>query len=83
MILVDDLLITPFLSILDIVQTMALNELYDLEQLQDDRKENQLLFEIGERDRETYERRKAELEAQIEAARRVRSQVQGRFEIKR
>lgn len=81
MLLVDDLLVKPFLSILDIVQTMALNELFDVAEIKDDIKENRLLFEIGERDREAYDRRKRELENRLELAGEIRKQMSGRVEV--
>lgn len=83
MLLVDDLLVKPFVSLLGILQNMALNELYDIEALQDDLKENQLLYEIGEIDDEEYRRRKEELEAEIELARELQSQLSGKVEVKR
>ncbi|MFT4890101.1 MAG: hypothetical protein ACI9YT_001014 [Halobacteriales archaeon] len=82
MLLVDDLLVRPFMSILETLQTMALKEMYDIESLQDDLKENRLLFEIGERSKAEYERRKAELEAEIETAEAVQERMNGRIEVK-
>ncbi|MFQ3295662.1 MAG: hypothetical protein ACI9EZ_001223 [Halobacteriales archaeon] len=82
MLLVDDLLVRPFVSILETLQTLALQEMYDMESLQDDLKENRLLFEVGERSKEEYERRKAELEAEIEMAEAVQKQMNGRIEVK-
>jgi hypothetical protein len=75
MILADDLLIKPFFSMLDIVHSMVLDELYDVESLQDELKENQLLYELGERPADAYERRKAELERELDAARNVREKL--------
>jgi hypothetical protein len=83
MLVVDDLLVKPFVSLLDILQGVAIQEMYDVDELQDELKENQLLFEIGERDQETYERRREELERQIRIAREVRKQLRGRYEVKR
>jgi hypothetical protein len=82
MIVVDDLLVRPFVSLLGILRSVALNELYDVEELRDELKENQLLYEIGERTQEEYERRKNEIELRIALAEQVRSQVRGRVEIK-
>ena len=52
MFIVDDLLVRPFVSLLNVVQAMAVEELYDTEAIRDDIKENRLLFEVGERSRE-------------------------------
>lgn len=82
MFLLDDLLVSPFFSLLDILQTMALNEMYDTESLRDELKENRLLYELGERSRERYERRKQELEAQLEMAEQIQSQMRNRMEVK-
>ncbi|MFA9517155.1 gas vesicle protein GvpG [Halopenitus sp. H-Gu1] len=83
MFLVDDLLVNPFLSLLDILQTMALDEMYDMEAIQDDIKENRLLYEIGERSKEEYEERKQELEAQVEMAEQIQAQMRNQMEVKR
>jgi ABC-type uncharacterized transport system ATPase subunit len=83
MFLVDDLLVKPFLSLLDILHTMALDEMYDTEMIRDDIKENQLLYEIGERSREEYQEHKQELEAQLEMAEQIQSQMRDRMEVKR
>jgi ABC-type uncharacterized transport system ATPase subunit len=83
MFLVDDLLVKPFLSVLDILQTMALDEMYDAETIRDDIKENQLLYEIGERSKEEYQKHKQELEAQLEMAEQIQSQMRERMEVKR
>ncbi|MFB6206068.1 MAG: gas vesicle protein GvpG [Haloglomus sp.] len=77
MILVDDLLVKPFVSLLDILHAMVLEELYDVDEIHDDIKENQLLYELGERPREEYERRKAELEAKLQAAEEVHEKLLG------
>ncbi|QIB75679.1 protein gvpG [Halogeometricum borinquense] len=82
MFLLDDLLVNPFLSLVDILHTMALDEMYDTEAIQDDIKENRLLYEIGERSKEEYQQRKEELEAQLDTAKQVKSQMRGRVEIK-
>lgn len=83
MILLDDLLIKPFVGLLDTLRTTALNELYDVDALRDELKENQLLFEIGERSEAEYEERRAELEAELAAAERVRAEIGDRVEVKR
>lgn len=83
MILLDDLLVKPFIGLLDTLRTTALNELYDVDAIRDDIKENQLLYEIGERPREEYERRREELEAELAAAERIRAEIGDRVEVKR
>ena len=84
MILVDDLLLKPFVSLLDVLHSMALDELYDVAAIQDDIKENQLLYELGERSEWEYERRKADLESQLEVARDVHDRLRnGKVEVKR
>ncbi|WP_226007123.1 gas vesicle protein GvpF [Natrinema salinisoli] len=84
MFIIDDLLFRPFVGIIDALHTIALDELYDVEALEDERKENQLLYELGERSEEEYRRRKEELEAELETAREVHEQLSsGRVEVKR
>ena len=83
MFVVDDLLVRPFVSLLNVVHAMAIEELYDTEAIRDDIKENRLLFEIGERSREAYEERRAELERQLDVAEQARENLQGKVEIKR
>jgi Gas vesicle protein G. len=80
--IVDDILVKPFVSVLDILHTMALNEMYDTAAIRDDLKENQLLYEVGERSEATYEERKRELELQLEMAEQIQSQMSGRIEVK-
>ena len=82
MFLVDDLLVKPFLSLLDILHTMALDEMYDTDAIQDDIKENRLLYEVGERSEEEYQQRKQELETQLEMAQQIQEQMRGRMEVK-
>ena len=84
MFVLDDLLIRPLVSIVDVLQTMALSEMYDVGAIQDELKENQLLYEIGERPREEYEERKRELEEELELAERVHEELSsGKVEVKR
>ncbi|WP_049926878.1 gas vesicle protein GvpF [Halopiger goleimassiliensis] len=84
MFILDDLLFRPFVDIVDTIHTMALHELYDVEAIQDDLKENQLLYEIGDRSESEYRRRKEELEAELEIARDVHERfASGRVEVKR
>ncbi|RQG95921.1 gas vesicle protein GvpF [Natrarchaeobius chitinivorans] len=83
MFVLDDLLFRPFVGIVDAIHTIALDELYDVEGLEDDLKENQLLYELGERSEAEYRRRKAELEAELEIAREVHERLaSGRVEVK-
>ncbi|WP_247001166.1 gas vesicle protein GvpF [Halosolutus gelatinilyticus] len=84
MFVLDDLLFRPIVGIVDTLHTMALDELYDIEALEDDLKENQLLYEIGDRSEEEYRRRKEELEEEIEIAREIHEQLaSGRVEVKK
>ncbi len=83
MIVIDDLLIRPFLGLLDIIHTLALHETYDIEQIQDELKETTLLYEIGELDEETYEHRKTELENELAFAERIHEELaSGKIEVK-
>lgn len=82
MLLVDDFLIKPFFSILDILHSMALREVYDVASLKEDLKENQLLFELNDRTKEEYEARKQELESELDLAEAVHEQISGRVEVK-
>lgn len=75
MFLVDDLLVRPFLSILDAIHTLALNERYDIEEIQNQMKENRLLYELGERSETEYRRRKRELEEELELAETAHEQL--------
>ncbi|MFC3958718.1 gas vesicle protein GvpG [Halovivax cerinus] len=84
MIVVDDLLFRPIVSIANALHATALDELYDVEEIQDDIAENRLLFELGERSREEYERNRAALEAELDVAEEVRDWLSsGRVEVKR
>ncbi|MWV39695.1 MULTISPECIES: gas vesicle protein GvpF [Natrialba] len=83
MFVLDDLLFRPFVGIVDAIHTIALDELYDVDGLEDELKENQLLYELGERSEEEYRRRKAELEDELEIAREVHERLaSGRVEVK-
>lgn len=75
MFIVDDLLFQPFISILDAIHTLAVTELYDIEGIQNELKENQLLFELGERSESEYTERKAELESELETAELAHEQL--------
>lgn len=83
MLVIDDLLVRPFVSLLDILQTMALEEMYDIDRIRDDLKETQLLYEIGELDEEEYRRRRTDLEEQLELAEQVHEDLtSGKIEVK-
>lgn len=75
MFIVDDVLIRPFASILDAIHTLAVSEMYDIEGIQNDLKENQLLYELGERSESEYIERKSELEAELETAELAHEQL--------
>jgi len=81
MLVVDDLLVQPFFSLIEILQTMALNEMYDIPSIRDEIKENQLLYEIGERSEAEYRERKEALETELALAKQVQTQVQDRVEV--
>jgi ABC-type uncharacterized transport system ATPase subunit len=81
MLVVDDLLVQPFFSLIEILQTMALNEMYDIPSIRDEIKENQLLYEIGERSEAEYRERKEALETELALAEQVQTQVQDRVEV--
>lgn len=83
MFLLDDLLARPFVSLLDIIHAMAVEEMYDTEAIRSELKENQLLYELGERDREEYKRRKQALERQLELAEQAKENLSGKVEVKR
>ncbi|ADD03926.1 gas-vesicle-associated protein GvpG [Natrialba magadii ATCC 43099] len=84
MFILDDLLFRPFVGIIDALHSLALEELYDVEALEDERKENQLLYELGERSEEEYLERKEVIEEELEIAREVHEQLgSGRVEVKR
>jgi len=79
--LIDDLLVRPLVGFIGILHEMAIKEMHDVEAIRDDLKENRLLYEIGERPEDEYERRKEKLEAQLEEAREVREHLRGRAEV--
>ncbi|NGM69020.1 protein gvpG [Natronolimnobius sp. AArcel1] len=83
MFVLDDLLFRPFVGIVDTLHTMALSEMYDIEALEADLKENQLLYELGELSETEYRERKEELEEEIEIAQDVHERLtSGRVEVK-
>ena len=83
MLLVDDLLLKPFVSLLNTLHSMAIQEMYDVGAIRDDLKENQLLYELGERSEEAYRERRADLEAQLDVAEAAHERLSGRVEVKR
>ncbi|OLZ40710.1 protein gvpG [Natrinema saccharevitans] len=83
MFVLDDLLFRPLVGIVNALHSIALDELYDIESLEAQLKENQLLYELGERDEDEYRRRKERLEADLEVARDVHERLSsGRVEVK-
>lgn len=83
MFIIDDLLVRPFINIVDAIHTLALDELYDVEAIEDELKENQLLFELGERSETEYRQRKEALEEELAIAREVQEEFSsGRIEVK-
>lgn len=78
MIVVDDLLVRPLVGILDAIHALALAELYDVEEIENEMKENQLLYELGERPAPEYERRREELEEQLEVAEMAHEQLRNK-----
>ena len=75
MIVLDDLLFRPLVTIADSIHTLALAELYDVTELENELKENQLLYELGERSEAAYTVRKQELEEELEIAEAVHEQL--------
>ncbi|WP_254863318.1 gas vesicle protein GvpG [Halovivax gelatinilyticus] len=83
MIVVDDLLFRPIVGVANALRAAALDELYDVEAIQDEIAENRLLYELGERSDEEYERTREELEAELDVALEVREWLSGgRVEVK-
>ena len=76
MFIIDDLLLRPLVGLLDTLHTLAMDE--RREELEDALKENRLLYEIGEIDREEYERYRDILEAELELAEEAHEQLQRR-----
>jgi len=83
MLLLDDLLVRPFVSILEAIHSMAISERYDTTELKNRIKENRLLYELGERSRSEYEQRNSRLRTQLEIAREAREQTRGKVEVMR
>lgn len=80
-ILLDDLLIRPIVGFLDILHDMSIKEMYDIEDIQSQLKENRLLYEMGERPEDEFRRRKEELEAQLAEAQEAREKLHGKAEV--
>ncbi|MFC6964286.1 gas vesicle protein GvpG [Halocatena marina] len=80
--IIDDLLFRPFVTLADIIRSTAIDELYDIDEIQDDIKENRLLYEIGERSREEYDQRRVELERQLDVAEQARKTISGKVKVK-
>ncbi|WP_331236526.1 gas vesicle protein GvpG [Natronorarus salvus] len=78
MFLLDDLFVRPFVSVLDALHAMALEELYDVGGIRDELKENQLLYEIGEIDEERYRERKEALREELRVAEAVHDQLRNK-----
>lgn len=84
MFVLDDLLVRPFVGLLDVLHTMALDEQYDTAAIKDDIKENRLLYELGELSEAEYERRDERLREELEFAERVHEELtSGKIEVKR
>lgn len=82
MILIDDLLLKPFVSLLDVLHAMVLEELHDAGAIRDEIKENQLLYELGERPEAEYESQKSKLEAELQVAEEVHEKlINGNIEV--
>lgn len=82
MILIDDLLLKPFVSLLDVLHAMVLEELHDAGAIRDEIKENQLLYELGERPESEYESQKSKLEAELQVAEEVHEKlINGNIEV--
>lgn len=83
MLLIDDLLIRPFVGLLRTLRVTALQEMYDLEEINDRIKENQLLYELGDRSHSEYQRVREQLEREREVAERIHEQLGDRVRVKR
>ncbi|EMA36530.1 gas vesicle protein GvpG [Halococcus hamelinensis] len=83
MFILDDLLLRPIVSVANVIHSMAIEELYDIQGIQDELKENRLLFEIGDRSNEAYEQRRDELRTQLDVAREARETLSSKVEVKR
>jgi len=59
------------ISNIEIIKDFAYKELYNVDKIKNQIKENQMLYEFDELSREEYEERKAELMRQLKFAERV------------
>ena len=66
--IVDDLLIRPFVGLLNILHDMSIRELYDIEEIRNRLKETQLLYELGEMEESEYRAKRESLQAELEEA---------------
>lgn len=77
---IDDILynitIGPWMFVLEQIRNHALREMYPLEKINDQIKENRLLFELGETTKEKYEMKNKELLEKREIAERVWEETQ-------
>lgn len=80
--ILDDLFVRPFFGLLNVIHAMAIEGMYDTGALQDELKENQLLYELGELTEEEYEERRADIEARLDVAEQAREQLSGRVEVR-
>ncbi|GKZ12204.1 protein gvpG [Haladaptatus sp. W1] len=84
MIIVDDLLFKPLVSMVDVLHSLAVDEMYDVAGIQDELKETHLLYELGELSDEEYEERKATLETRLDVAETAHERLRnGKVEVKR
>lgn len=82
MFLLDDLLVKPFMSVLTVIQALAIEERYDREEIKNDLKENRLLFELGDRSRTEYEHRLEELQTQLDVAKQAHETLSDKIQVK-
>jgi hypothetical protein len=84
MIIVDDLLFKPLVSMVDVLHSLAVDEMYDIAGIQDELKETHLLYELGELSNEEYEERKTTLETRLDVAETAHERLRsGKVEVKR
>ncbi len=84
MIVVDDLLFKPLVSMVDVLHSLAVEEMYDIAGIHDELKETHMLYELGELSDEEYEARKADLETQLDVAETAHERLRnGKVEVKR
>lgn len=66
--ILDDLLIRPFVGLLNVLHDMSIRELYDVEEIRNRLKETQLLYELGELEEAEYREQRAALQEELEEA---------------